>query len=124
MNWNLPNVTIGILGGGQLARMTIHAASRMGFKVAIMEGEADSPAAQLSRFEVVGKWSDMTALRKLTDYSDVITLENEFVEAHYLEQLESWGKPVYPTSKTLALVQDKARQKQTMAGEGLPVPVF
>lgn len=124
MNWNLPNVTIGILGGGQLARMSAYAASRLGMRVAILEAEENSPAGQISAYEFSGKWSDRELLKRFAAASDVITLENEFVDSQILRELEALGKPVYPSALTLALVQDKARQKQTIASAGLPVPAF
>jgi len=112
------------LGGGQLARMTVEAASRLNFKVAILEAEEDSPAGRIAAFEIVGHWSDLEALEKLSRACDVITLENEFVDAEVLQRLEAAGRPVYPGGLTLALVQDKARQKQTLLAAGLPVPAF
>jgi 5-(carboxyamino)imidazole ribonucleotide synthase len=122
--YTLPNVTIGILGGGQLARMTIEAANRLNFKVAIVEAQEDSPAGQIAAFEIVGKWNDPAVLESLIQTCDVITLENEFVDSEVLHWLEAQGLPVYPSALTLRLVQDKALQKQTLRGAGLPVPPF
>ncbi len=124
MNWQLPNVTVGILGGGQLARMSAQAASRLGLRVAVLENEENSPAGQISAYEFVGHWSDPEILGRFAEASDVITLENEFVDADILRRLEATGKPVFPGALTLTLIQDKARQKHTMAGAGLPVPAF
>lgn len=122
--YSLPNVTIGILGGGQLARMTIEAANRLNFKVATAENHEDSPAGQIASFEIVGKWNDQAVLDSLVQTCDVITLENEFVDSEILQWLEAQGLPVYPSALTLRLVQDKALQKQTLRGSGLPVPAF
>lgn len=121
---NFPDVTIGILGGGQLARMTIEAAHRLNFKVAIAESQEDSPAGRIATFEIVGKWDDPAVLESLVQNCDVITLENEFVDSGVLQWLEARGLPVYPSALTLRLVQDKALQKQTLRGSGLPVPAF
>ena len=73
--------TIGILGGGQLARMSAFAAIRMGFNVAVLEKIADSPAGVLTRKEFVGWVDDGEILKKFSDASDVITLENEFIDS-------------------------------------------
>ncbi len=124
MNWQLPDVTIGILGGGQLARMSAEAASRLGFRVAVLEAEEGSPAGQISAYEFVGRWDDPELLNRFAKACDVITLENEFVDAHILRGLEAGGRPVFPNALTLTLVQDKARQKQTLESAGLPVPAF
>lgn len=120
----LPDVTVGILGGGQLARMTVEAANRLGIKIAVVEAEEDSPAGKIASFEIVGKWDDSEVLDKLTRSCDVITLENEFVDSAVLQRLEASGVPVYPSALTLRLVQDKALQKQVLGGAGLPVPAF
>ncbi len=121
---DLANITIGILGGGQLARMTVEAAQRLGLQVAILENFEDSPAGKIATFEIIGHWSDPEALDTLARTCQVITLENEFVDWEVLQQLEGSGVPVYPSALTLRLIQDKAYQKQTLATYGLPVPAF
>ncbi len=120
----LPNVTVGILGGGQLARMTVEAANRLGIKIAIVEQQEDSPAGRIAAFEIVGEWNEVRVLDSLTRNCDVITLENEFVDSAILQRLEVSGIPVYPSALTLRMVQDKARQKQVLQMAGLPVPAF
>jgi 5-(carboxyamino)imidazole ribonucleotide synthase len=115
---------LGILGGGQLARMTAEAASRLGVEVAILEREANSPAGRLAAREVVGEWTDHERLMELAEGALAVTLENEFVEVAALEWLHARGVPVFPTAATLAAVQDKLEQKRFMAGAGLPVPAF
>lgn len=116
--------TIGILGGGQLARMSAFAAIRMGFDVAVLEKIADSPAGVLTRKEFVGWVDDEEILKKFTDASDVITLENEFIDSSYLRKIEDWGKTVIPSSKTISLIQDKFIQKSVLQDYGIPVPKF
>ncbi len=121
---DLANITVGILGGGQLARMTVEAANALNIKVAILEAEEDSPAGRIAAYEIVGKWSELETLEKLLKACNVVTLENEFVDVDVLQRLEAGGRPVYPGALTLALIQDKARQKQTLVAAGLPVPAF
>jgi 5-(carboxyamino)imidazole ribonucleotide synthase len=104
--------------------MTVEAANRLNFKVAIAENQEDSPAGRIATFEIVGKWDDPAVLESLVQNCDVITLENEFVDSAVLQWLEAKGLPVYPSALTLRLVQDKALQKQTLRGAGLPVPAF
>ncbi|HEV8190410.1 MAG TPA: 5-(carboxyamino)imidazole ribonucleotide synthase [Ktedonobacterales bacterium] len=115
---------VGILGGGQLARMMAEAASSLGIEVAILEHEAGSPAARLAAREVVGTWTDTTALAMLAEGALAATLENEFVEVDALEYLARLGVPVYPTARTLATVQDKVAQKRFMQEADVPVPAF
>jgi 5-(carboxyamino)imidazole ribonucleotide synthase len=115
---------IGILGGGQLARMSAFAAKRMGFNVVILEKQRNSPAGQVSDTELIGWVNQATLLKKMAKMCDIITLENEFVDYRRLELLEKLGKKVYPSSKTIALIQDKFIQKKTLAENKIPVPKF
>lgn len=107
-----------------MAKMSTQAAVRLGFDVAILEKEKHSPAGQLTPNEFVGWVSDQSLLKQFAHTSDVITLENEFVDHHYLEILENLGKKVYPSSITIALIQDKLLQKETLAQHRIPVPRF
>lgn len=115
---------LGILGGGQLARMTLQAAISLGVDVTILADAPDSPAGRLTRNEIVGGWHDTAALAAITQASDVITLENEFVPAEVLEQLAAGDVIVRPSGAELRMIQDKLHQKQTLAAHGLPVPRF
>ncbi|HXG30552.1 MAG TPA: 5-(carboxyamino)imidazole ribonucleotide synthase [Thermodesulfobacteriota bacterium] len=118
------SITIGILGGGQLARMTATAAYKLGLRIAILDPEYDSPAQQVANLNVVGPLNDVSATENLARLSNLITLENEFVDAHILEHLESLGVPVYPTAYTVGLIQDKLLQKRALESHGIPVPPF
>jgi len=115
---------VGILGGGQLAQMLTQAAISLGIDTAIYERTPDSPAARLTHVNGVGAWDDLPALVRFAEQCDLLTLENEFIYAESLAALESRGFKVYPTSKTLATVQDKLLQKQAYESAGLPVPHF
>jgi 5-(carboxyamino)imidazole ribonucleotide synthase len=115
---------VGILGGGQLARMTAEAASTLGIEMAILEHEPNSPAGRIAAREVTGAWTDEQALAALAKDALAVTLENEFVEVSALEWLAARGIPVFPTARTLATVQDKLLQKQHMRAAGVPVPEF
>ena len=115
---------VGILGGGQLARMTIAAAIGLGIDVAIFEREADSPAGRLTTREVVGPWEDAALQARFAALCDVITLESEFVDPAILAAFAALGVPARPGAATLALVGDKLRQKETFAAHALPLPPF
>ncbi|MBZ0287585.1 MAG: ATP-grasp domain-containing protein, partial [Anaerolineae bacterium] len=115
---------LGILGGGQLAQMLTQAAISLGIETAIFERTPDSPAARLTQHQIAGQWDDEAALSAFAALCDTVTLENEFVDASILRRLEAMGLPVYPSADTLARVQDKLIQKQTMGVAGLPMPRF
>lgn len=119
-----PGATLGIIGGGQLARMLAQAASRLGCATVILERQADVPAAQVTDALRVGDWNDPKALLELGRQVDVVTLENEFVEAESLAVLEDAGIRLAPTAGTIRLIQDKLRQREVLAAAGLPVPPF
>jgi 5-(carboxyamino)imidazole ribonucleotide synthase len=104
--------------------MSSFAAKRLGFNVCILEKEKNSPAGQLTHFEFIGWVNDNALMRKFADHCDVITLENEFVDYHQIEFLEKLGKKVFPSSKTISLIQDKFIQKETLVASKIPVPKF
>jgi len=112
---------LGIIGGGQLARMTAMAALRLGYHSIVLERSAECPAAATAEC-LVGDWDSVADLFRLAERVDVLTLENEFVDAGYLAKLEAAGHKLWPTSRSIALVQDKLIQKQTLLDAGIPVP--
>lgn len=116
--------TIGILGGGQLARMSAFQAYKLGFEIAILEKTKNSPAGQLTHNEFVGWIDDDKLLKQFTKKCDIITLENEFINWDRLKFIESLGKKVIPSSNTIRLIQDKFTQKKTLSKNGIPVPKF
>ena len=120
---NFP-VRLGIIGGGQLARMTALAARPFGVEVVVLEKNPAGPAAQLSPNSAVGDWNDPATLVKFAAHCDVITLENEFVDAGALAVLEQAGHRVFPSAACIALTQDKLTQKQALQTAGLAVPKF
>ncbi len=112
---------IGILGGGQLARMSAYAAYRLGFDVAILEKEKNSPAGQITHNEFTGWVDDSSTLKSFAKQCDVITLENEFIDYQQLALLEKIKKKVVPNSHIVALIQDKFLQKESFSLKQLPV---
>ncbi len=116
------NPRLGIIGGGQLAKMTAMVGLRLGCDIVVLERSPSSPAANLATHSLVGNWDEPSVLAEFAALADVVTLENEFVAARSLATLELLGCPVFPPPSTIALVQDKLVQKQTLAAAGLPVP--
>ena len=116
--------TLGIVGGGQLAKMLAQSALQFGCEVVVLERNEHSPAACLATETVIGDWDNPDCLLKLGSFVDVVTLENEFVDADSLAALEQFGHPLFPTATTIRTVQDKLLQKRALAAAGLPVPRF
>lgn len=116
--------TIGILGGGQLARMTAIAAFNLGMKVHVMENHANSPAGQIAHCEIVADPSDHVALLHFASNCDVITLESEFIAESHLMVIERAGFVLRPRAASVAKIQDKLIQKGTFNDAGIPVAAF
>lgn len=115
--------TLGILGGGQLAKMLAQAAYRMGLRVAVIEHGKDSPAGVMTQLEFPEGWKDDKELERFIQVSDIITLENEFIDPVLLARIAE-KRLVFPTPQTMELVQDKYIQKNTMRKAGIPTPHF
>ncbi len=116
--------TLGIVGGGQLAKMIAQSAQQFGCDIVVLERNHHSPAASLAVETVIGDWDNPDTLLALGSMVDVVTLENEFVDADSLAALEQFGHPLWPTAATIRTVQDKLLQKRALADAGLPVPRF
>ena len=115
---------LGVVGGGQLAKMTALAALQLGCEVVVLERNNFSPAAQLATHSLVGDWDDPEALLKLAAQVDVVSIENEFLDPDALAVIEAAGRRLFPSTATLRRVQDKLIQKQTLAQAGLSTPRF
>lgn len=116
--------TIGILGGGQLAKMLVESFIRYNVEFRILSKEENTPAGKIVRDVVTGDWEDEDTLIEFSKGCDVITLENEFIDFNKIKFLESLGIPVSPTSDVVRLIQDKYIQKQTLCRLGIPVAGF
>lgn len=116
-------ITLGILGGGQLAKMLANEAYKLGMNIAIIEKGANTPAGDMTKLDFTQGWENIDELNKFIAVSSIITLENEFINPDILEYIEKI-KPVFPSSKTLKLVQDKLIQKTTFQNNNISVPIF
>lgn len=114
---------LGFLGGGQLARMSIQAAQRMGLRCLSLDNGSDTPASQVSD-ALSGSLRSAEDLAELIRQCRIVTLENEFVPASVvLKACEGTGRDpgiVIPHPLTLGVVQDKFLQKQALIKAGVP----
>lgn len=115
--------TIGILGGGQLGRMTAMAALRMGLHVRFLAPQPEGPMAGLGE-SMVGDWTDPDVLRHFAAPCSVITVESEWAPAELVETVLPPGAAIWPRPETLLAIRHKGRQKTILADAGLPVPPF
>jgi 5-(carboxyamino)imidazole ribonucleotide synthase len=115
------NLTLGILGGGQLARMLSIAAANLGIKTHIFCPEDDSPAFDVCASHILADYSDKTALQAFASKVDVVTFEFENVPTATIEHLQK--QHIYPNARALATTQDRVVEKNFIASVGLkPAP--
>jgi 5-(carboxyamino)imidazole ribonucleotide synthase len=113
-----PNATIGLVGGGQLGRMSALAAARLGYRCHILTRETDSPAAQVSHAVTISDYSDPVSLRAFASAVDVISFEFENVSAEGLDLLSSI-RPVRPAPSVLRISQDRIEEKTFLNNAGV-----
>jgi 5-(carboxyamino)imidazole ribonucleotide synthase len=118
-----PNGTIGIIGGGQLGRMTALAAARLGYRCHILSEEPESPAGLVSAAETVGSFNDESVLATFASSVDVATFEFENVPAATAEFLAA-RLPLRPGPKSLVIAQDRLREKTFINDIGISTAPF
>lgn len=115
--------TVGILGGGQLGRMLVEAASRLNVKTIVLD-KGLSPAKQINASDdhIDGSFTDYKSIKELALKSDVLTVEIEHVDVSALEQVQKeTGIKIYPLPQTIKLIQDKYLQKEHLIEHGIAV---
>jgi len=118
----LPGATLGVLGGGQLGRMFCVAARTMGYRLAVLDPDPNSPAGHLADHHIQADYSDKAALDRFAALCDVITTEFENVPAQSLRKLAE-KCAVFPSAEALEIAQNRNREKQYARDAGLlPVP--
>lgn len=118
----LPGATLGVLGGGQLGRMFCVAARTMGYQLAVLDPDPDSPAGRIADHHICADFNDSAALDRLAGLCDVITTEFENVPAQTLRYLANTC-PVFPSPEALEIAQNRNREKSFALAAGLlPVP--
>ncbi|MFP4372288.1 MAG: 5-(carboxyamino)imidazole ribonucleotide synthase [Halanaerobium sp.] len=115
---------IGIIGGGQLGKMMILEAKKMGFYVTILDPTKKCPAHSIADQHIVADFDDREAIRKLAQKSDLITYEFEHIGVEPLKELEAEGYKIYPTARSLEVIQNKYHQKNVLKEDQIAVPNF
>jgi 5-(carboxyamino)imidazole ribonucleotide synthase len=116
----LPGSTIGFFGGGQLGRMTAMAARSFGYRIEVIDPDSNCPAAYVADHCIAAGFSDVEAAITLAKHCDVVTLEIEKIGLDALNAAARFA-PVRPGASVLAIIQDRARQKDWLAAHGFPV---
>lgn len=113
---------VGLVGGGQLARMCGEAASALGIEVVVLAAHREDAAADVAHEVLVGAPTDPAALGALADRVDAVTFDHELVDLEAVTALERAGHVVAPSAAALRFAADKAHQRRNLAAAGLPVP--
>ena len=116
-------VTLGVMGGGQLGRMFVHAAQAMGYFTAVLDPDKTSPAGLVAHYHVESDYLDEQGLAQLMQRSSAITTEFENVPAAALVTLGA-HRPVSPSAECVAVCQDRAAEKRHFVASGVPCAPF
>ena len=112
-------VTLGVMGGGQLGRMFVHAAQAMGYATAVLDPDPDSPAGLVSHHHIRADYLDPKGLAALAQGCSAITTEFENVPAQALLTLAR-TRPVAPAAEAVSIAQDRAAEKAHFVRCGVP----
>ncbi|MGI8797774.1 MAG: 5-(carboxyamino)imidazole ribonucleotide synthase [Pseudonocardia sp.] len=115
---------VGMVGAGQLARMTHQAAISLGQSLRVLATSADDPAAMVAADVVLGEPTDPAALARFVQGCDAVTFDHENVPAEHLRALAASGVPLRPGPDALVHAQDKLVMRERLAAMGVPVPAF
>jgi 5-(carboxyamino)imidazole ribonucleotide synthase len=118
-----PGATIGILGGGQLGRMTALAAARLGYRCHVFASERDSPAAQVCAAATVADLADRAALARFAGAVDIATFEFENIPAAAVRAVAALT-PVLPRPEILEITQDRLREKDFLRSIGVATTAY
>jgi 5-(carboxyamino)imidazole ribonucleotide synthase len=116
----MPGSTLGVLGGGQLGRMFVHAAQRMGYRTVVLDPDRDSPAGRASDVHLPTGYLDEKGLQALAQQAAGITTEFENVPAKALADLAR-TRPVSPAADAVSIAQDRALEKAHFTRCQVPV---
>jgi 5-(carboxyamino)imidazole ribonucleotide synthase len=113
---------VGVIGGGQLARMMTVPALNLGLELKVL-AESAGASAELAT-TVVGNYNTFAVVREFSRTVDVITFDHEHVPIAVLEALEAEGVNVQPPSRALAFAQNKLHMREKLGALGLPMPAW
>ena len=119
----LPPAMLGILGGGQLGRMFVTAAKRMGYRVTVLDPDANAPAADFADVHLCAPFNDAAALQTLAASCAAVTTEFENVNADAMRQLAKSTR-VSPSGDCVAIAQDRIAEKSWINKAGLPTAPY
>ncbi|WP_353779214.1 5-(carboxyamino)imidazole ribonucleotide synthase [Winogradskyella sp. 3972H.M.0a.05] len=124
MNYFSSDFKLGILGGGQLGKMLLNDTRKFDIYTSVLDASAEAPCRIASNEFHQGDLMDFDTVLNFGKNVDILTIEIENVNVDALAELEKLGKTVYPASKTLRTIQNKARQKLFYTDHNIPTASF
>ncbi|WP_372935035.1 5-(carboxyamino)imidazole ribonucleotide synthase [Seonamhaeicola sp.] len=124
MNYFSSNFKLGILGGGQLGKLLLYNTRKFDINTSVMDSSNEAPCKIACNEFTLGDLMDYDAVYNFGKQVDVLTIEIENVNVDALEDLEKEGIKVYPSSKTLRTIQNKAKQKLFYVDNDIPTAPF
>lgn len=118
-----PGEWLGLMGGGQLGRMFCHAAQAMGFRVVVLDPDADGPTAAVADAHIESSYDEQQGLIKLSQRCRAVTTEFENVPAQSLQSLAASCR-VTPGAHAVEIVQDRIAEKNFIESQGVPVAPY
>lgn len=124
MKEDFTSIKVGIVGGGQLGKMMVTEAAKMGIYTVVLDPSEDCPAGFLANDKITAGFDDKEALLTLAKMTDVVTCEFEHISTEALYNLEEKGFVVYPRARSLEIIQNKYNQKALLKKHGIPLGDF
>ena len=113
---------VGMVGGGQLARMTHQAAISLGQSLRVLAASPDDSAALVAADVRIGAHTDLAALREFAKGCEAVTFDHEHVPNEHIATLAAEGVAIYPRAEAIAFAQDKGKMRARLGELGVPVP--
>ena len=120
MNYFSSDFKLGILGGGQLGKMLLTETRKFDIQTFVLEPSKEAPARLSCNEFFIGSLMDFETVYQFGKKVDLLTIEIENVNLDALDQLEAEGLPIYPSPKTLRLIQNKGKQKDYYVANDIP----
>jgi 5-(carboxyamino)imidazole ribonucleotide synthase len=114
-----PPASLGVIGGGQLGRMFVQAAQRMGYRAGVLGDAEDAPAAQVAHWTVVGRLDELRTIAAFADRAEAVTVEFENVSSSALRWLAR-HRPVRPGWRSVWICQNRLREKRFLLRHAIP----
>lgn len=124
MHFKPNEIKIGMLGGGQLGRMTIQCAINYNLYICCLDPDENAPCKSIANEFTKGSLTDFDTVYKFGKNKDIITIEIENVNIEALKVLQKEGKKIFPQPEVIEIIKDKGLQKMFYQRHNIPSPDF